>query len=184
IAGSFLQYSGMHLTAAFKTTITQLFAVGTGYGIEYDVWDAYGHIENLTPEAVPAAHSARQRLKGLQFDAINLLHRPVAWLSMFLLALALFLAWRDRRHGGLAPMAATFTVALLGNAAVCGIFSYAHDRYGARIVWIAVLFVAIAAARAMPVWRTRTLWRTDAKPVGEGVSLLPQPSYLRRRVKD
>jgi hypothetical protein len=184
ITGSFLQYPGMHLTAAAKTTVTQLFAVGTGYGIEHDVWDAYSHIENLTPEAVPAAHSARQRHKGLQFDAINLLHRPVAWLSMGLLGLALWLAWRNRRYGGLAPMAATFTLALLANAAVCGIFSYAHDRYGARIVWVALLFVAIAVARALPAWGTRTLWRTAAKPAAAGMSLVPQPSYLRRRAKD
>src|SRR5690606_35481055 len=103
IAGSFLQYPGMHLTAAVKTAVTQLFAVGTGYGIEHDVWDAYGHIENLTPDAVPAALSARQRLKGLQFDQVNLLHRPVTWLSMGLLVLALWLAWRDRRYAGLGP---------------------------------------------------------------------------------
>jgi hypothetical protein len=183
IAGSFLQYPGMHLTAAIGTTFTQLFAVGTGYGIEHDVWDAYGHIENLTPEAVPAAHSARQRHQELNFDGINLLHRPVAWLSMGCLAIFLLLAWRYRQFASLGPMAATFAAALLANAAVCGIFSYAHDRYGARILWIAALFVAIAVARAVPALALRPASPGPLATVGTRASLIPQPSYLRQKAK-
>lgn len=188
---SLWQYPGLHLYTALRSTLQQLIAVGTGWGIVYDVWDAYGHIENLTPEAVPAAHSARQRHNELHFDTINLLHRPVAWLSMAALALFLVAAWRRAatrtgagRHsadtrvgenpgsraasvalgprlGGnertgstpLVQLAATIGVALLANAVICGALSNPHDRYGARIVWVATLFVAIAVARMLPVRR-------------------------------
>jgi hypothetical protein len=33
---------------------------------------------------------------------------------------------------------------LLGNALICGVMSGPHDRYGARMVWIATLTIAIA----------------------------------------
>jgi hypothetical protein len=36
---------------------------------------------------------------------------------------------------------------LLGNAVICGVMSGPHDRYGARMVWIATFTVLIAAAR-------------------------------------
>ena len=36
---------------------------------------------------------------------------------------------------------------LLGNALICGVISGPHDRYGARMVWIATLVALIAAIR-------------------------------------
>jgi hypothetical protein len=153
ILESLWQYPGLHVYTAARATIAQLFAIGTGWGVVYNVWDAYGHIENLTPEAVPAAHSARQRLDRLPFDTVNLLHRPVAWLSMAALALFLLLAWRRRDFTRLTPLAATIAAALLANAFVCGALSNPHDRYGSRIVWIATLFAALWLARRLPVIR-------------------------------
>jgi len=44
-------------------------------------------------------------------------------------------------------LAGTAALALLGNALLCGLLSGPHDRYGARMVWIATLVVMIAAAR-------------------------------------
>ena len=41
------------------------------------------------------------------------------------------------------PLAFTVAVAILGNAVVCGMFANPHDRYGARVVWLATLVVAI-----------------------------------------
>ena len=41
------------------------------------------------------------------------------------------------------------TLALLGNAFVCGALSNPHDRYGARMVWLAVFVFILAALR----WR-------------------------------
>ena len=45
-------------------------------------------------------------------------------------------------------LVATVTLALLGNAFICGVISGPHDRYGARMVWVATFVVLIAAARA------------------------------------
>ena len=49
-----------------------------------------------------------------------------------------------RRFDAPARLAATVAVALLANAFVCGALSGPHDRYGARIAWIATFTVVIA----------------------------------------
>jgi hypothetical protein len=41
----------------------------------------------------------------------------------------------------------TVSLAMLGNAFVCGVISGPHDRYGARIAWVAAFVVLIAAVR-------------------------------------
>ena len=51
-------------------------------------------------------------------------------------------------------LAATATAALLANAFVCGVLSNPHDRYGARLVWIAPLVVDAAALPAVRPART------------------------------
>jgi len=65
-----------------------------------------------------------------------------------LLVVAIFATaiWR-RRPDDLALLAATVLLALLGNAFVCGVISGPHDRYGARMVWIATLVALIAGVR-------------------------------------
>src|SRR5690606_7886545 len=115
---SLWKYPGLHLWTALKSMLLQLVEVGTGWGIVYDVWDAYGHIENLVPEAVPAAHGAKQRHDQIDFESINLVHEPVALLSLGVLALVLLLAWRRPNFAGHdfgqhRTLAATFAAALL-----------------------------------------------------------------------
>ena len=44
-------------------------------------------------------------------------------------------------------LAGTVTLALLGNAFICGVISGPHDRYGARMAWVATFVVLIAAIR-------------------------------------
>ncbi len=44
-------------------------------------------------------------------------------------------------------LAAATACALLANALVCGVFSNPHDRYGARLAWLAPLVVGLAALR-------------------------------------
>ena len=53
----------------------------------------------------------------------------------------------DLRRDDVALLAVTVTLALLGNAVICGVISGPHDRYGARLVWIASFTALIAAAR-------------------------------------
>ena len=54
--------------------------------------------------------------------------------------------WR-RPFDDLTLLAGTVTLALLGNAFVCAVISGPHDRYGARMAWVATLVALIAAAR-------------------------------------
>jgi peptidoglycan/LPS O-acetylase OafA/YrhL len=63
-----------------------------------------------------------------------------------MIALLAHAIWR-RRRDDVTLLAATVTLALLGNAVICGVISGPHDRYGARMVWIATFTALIAAAR-------------------------------------
>jgi hypothetical protein len=56
---------------------------------------------------------------------------------------------RQRRFAAVREMALIVVLAVLANAAVCGVFSNPHDRYGARIVWLATLTVLLAALSAL-----------------------------------
>jgi peptidoglycan/LPS O-acetylase OafA/YrhL len=93
---------------------------------------------------VKALRAAHQQHWDLNFTLINWLHIPVALASM-LLVFGIFAnsIWR-RRIDDLALLAGTVSLALLGNAFVCGVLSGPHDRYGARMVWVATFTVLIA----------------------------------------
>jgi hypothetical protein len=144
---SLAQYPTMHLKTALAATAEQLVMVKTGEGIVSWVWHTYGAIERLFPEVLPASHTAKQRYGFLYFDRLNRLHEPIALASLALLPLLLLLAYRGRALKDLGPLAATVALAVLANALVCGVLSGPHDRYGARMVWIATLAAAIAALR-------------------------------------
>jgi len=100
---------------------------------------------------IAASHTARQRYGLLHFENLNLLHESVALASLALLPFLLFFAHRRRELADLAPLAATVSLGVLANAVVCGVLSGPHDRYGARMVWIATFVTAIAAVRLLPV---------------------------------
>ena len=87
--------------------------------------------------------AARQQRGELGFTAINRLHLPVAWGSMLLLLGVIALAARRREFADLGALAAVVALAILANAAVCGVLSNPHDRYGARMVWLAPLVVLL-----------------------------------------
>jgi hypothetical protein len=54
------------------------------------------------------------------------------------------IALRQERLADLKPLACTVALALMANAFVCGALSNPHDRYGARMVWLAVLVILLA----------------------------------------
>lgn len=78
---------------------------------------------------------------------MNRVHVPVALGSMLIVALLFAYGLWRRRRDDLTLLAGTVTLALLGNAVICGVISGPHDRYGARLVWIATFVVLIAATR-------------------------------------
>ena len=135
--------------AAVEATAEQLVQVGTGEGSSGWIPHTYGIIERYLPEQVKAMRAARQQHWSIKFAAINWVHIPVALASMLLLAgIALAALWR-RRIDDLELLAITACIALLGNAFICGVISGPHNRYGARMVWIATFVVLIAAARSL-----------------------------------
>ena len=133
--------------AAAVATVSQLLHVGTGEGTNGWIPHTYGIIERYMPAQIPAMRAAHQQHWDINFAAINYLHIPVALISMLAIAaIALGALWR-RRLDDIELLATTVCVALLGNAFLCGCISGPHDRYGARMVWIATFVALIAAVR-------------------------------------
>jgi hypothetical protein len=129
--------------------------------------------------AMLAAHQQRTHVAGraqpggeaenppaqylLNFSLINRVHVPVAWLSMLALLVLIARLKRDPTDD-LALLAASAALAILANAFVCGALSGPHDRYGARIAWIASLVVMLAAARALAWARSPDRAQRDPGP--------------------
>jgi len=141
------EYPLWQAEAALKATAQQLVAIATGEGCTEWLGHTYGIIERYVPAQAKPMRAARQQRKEINFAAVNWLHVPVALLSM-LAVLALFAYGISRRRfDDITLLAATVCFTLLGNAMICGIISGPHDRYGARLVWIATFVALIAASR-------------------------------------
>jgi hypothetical protein len=145
---SLRDYPLWQIEAAVRASLRQLVAIKTGEGVLHSVWHTHGMIENFTPAALPGMRAARQFQGDIDFTAVNRVHVPVALASMAALIVIIALAPRRKRFAELAPLATTAALALLANAAVCGVLANPHDRYGARLVWIATLVVALMPWRA------------------------------------
>src|SRR3984885_10351759 len=163
VLGSLRDYPAMQAETALRATALQLIEVASGEGINTSLWHTYGIIERYTPSVVPAMRAARQQHGEIDFAAINRVDVPVAWAAMALLPVLLLLGIYSAEFADIGRLAATLMLALFGNAVVCGVISDPHDRYGARIVWIAVLAVALAVARAYALVREQTM--IPKKPV-------------------
>ncbi len=159
VLGSLRDYPGLQIETALTATARQLSAVATGEGIVTTMWHTYGMIGRYTPAVVPAMRAARQQHGAIGFTAINMIDEPAAWAAMALLPAIVILGLYSADFADLGQLAWTLVLALLGNAAVCGVVSNPHDRYGARMVWIAALAVALTAWRAVSLSRQRTAAR-------------------------
>ncbi len=140
---SLVAYPGTQSEAAIKATATQFVSVATGEGSNNYLAHTYGIMERYLPQEIAAIRKARQQRWEFDFTKINLVHVPVALLSMLLLLGILVGAALRRRLDDIALLAGTVALALFGNAFLCGVLSGPHDRYGARVVWIATLVVII-----------------------------------------
>ena len=163
---SLVEYPLAQVQAAIIDTAEQLVLVKSGEGVENYLAHTYGIIEYFMPSVLPAMRAARQQRGGVSFTAINELHVPVALLSLALLPFVIAMV-RRRGFADLSLLAATIAVALLANAAVCGALSNPHSRYGARLIWIATLTVALVPLRMAAMHATAAA--LDAPPAGEPV---------------
>lgn len=145
--GALKAYPLWQAEAALAATATQLVMVGTGEGTHGWIPHTYGIIERYLPGQVKMMQAAHQQHWDIDFGIINRVHVPVALLSMALLLVIIGrAAWR-RHIDDIELLAMTVALALLGNAFLTGVISGPHDRYGARMVWIATFVVLIAAVR-------------------------------------
>jgi hypothetical protein len=156
-------YPGLQAQTALIAGARQLIAVHSGEGVLDTIWHTYTIIERYTPRLAPAMHAARQQRGEISFAALNELHYPVALLAMALLPFLMAMAWRRHLPGELGALAATCTLALLANAFVCGVLSNPHDRYGARLVWLAGFTATLALLRAVEDMR-RDISSAAAEP--------------------
>jgi hypothetical protein len=141
------EYPLWQAEAAVATTVDQLLHVATGEGTNGWLPHTYGIIDRYIPSQSKPMHAAHQQHWEINFALVNWLHVPVAFGSMLAMLALLGGAVRRGHLDDLSLLAATVTLALLGNAVICGVISGPHDRYGARMVWIATFTALMAAAR-------------------------------------
>ncbi|MDA9536719.1 hypothetical protein ACM41_10640 [Bradyrhizobium sp. CCBAU 21362] len=148
VVHSLADYPAWQAGAAMRAVGQQLLHVATGEGTSGWIPHTYGIIERYIPAQIAPMRAARQQQWDVNFDYVNWLHVPVALASMLALVGLLAHALARRRLDDLTLLAATVTLALLGNAFICAVISGPHDRYGARMVWVATFVVLMALARA------------------------------------
>ena len=147
VTHSLAEYPLLQAEAAVAATAQQLVHVATGEGSNGWIPHTYGIIERYLPAQLKPMRAAHQQHWEINFTAINWIHVPVALLSMLAVFAMFGRAVLQRRCDDLALLAATVSLALLGNAFVCGVISGPHDRYGARLAWLATMLALIAAIR-------------------------------------
>jgi hypothetical protein len=147
VVHSLSEYPAWQAEAALTATAQQLVHVATGEGTNGWIPHTYGIIERYIPAQLKPMRTARQQHWQLDFTAINRIHVPVALASMLMVLIIFGSGMWLRRLDNVTLLAGTISLALFGNAVVCGVISGPHDRYGARLTWVATLVVLIAAVR-------------------------------------
>jgi hypothetical protein len=151
VLASLAEYPGLQLKAALAASAKQLVSVSTGEGVLTSILHTYGIMERYTPSVVPDMRAARQQHGELHFEALNAVQVPLALGAMAALPVFVWLGLRRRPYADLALLAATVTLAILGNAVACGALSNPHDRYGARLAWVPLLVSVLVALRRQEV---------------------------------
>ena len=153
VLGTLKEFPREQIEGAISGTIKQLISVGTGEGVVNSVWHTYAIMNRYTPSVVPAMQAARQQQGQISLRLINRIHIPIALLSLALLPVWIMLGLRRSAAADFGRLAMTVTVAVLINAAVCGGLSNPHDRYGARIIWLAGMVSLMGAVRILEARR-------------------------------
>jgi len=144
---SLAEYPGTQIEDALVASAKQLVSVANGEGVLTTIWHTYGIMERYTPSVLPAMRAARQQHDEVHFAAINAVQVPLALAAMAALPLLIVVGLRRRALFDLGLLAGTVSLAILGNAVVCGAISNPHDRYGARLAWVPVLIAILVALR-------------------------------------
>jgi hypothetical protein len=149
---SLARYPLWNAELAARDALQQFTVFYTGDQIEPQQWILFTDFHKFIPDQLPAYGTARQQTGRIDFHTINLVHVPVGWLVLVLLAAGMALALR-RADRNAAPLLGFVLVALIGNALICGVFSNPHARYQSRLMWVPALALALLAADRRPLLR-------------------------------
>jgi hypothetical protein len=144
---SLAEYPAWQARAAAVGTAQQLVHVATGEGTDGWLGHTYGIIERFIPAQVKPMRAAQQQRWHFDFTTINYIHVPVALGSILLTVMLFGHGLLRRRLDHITLLAGSVSLAVLGNAFICAVISGPHDRYGARMAWLATTVVLIAAIR-------------------------------------
>ncbi|HXC56632.1 MAG TPA: hypothetical protein VNU97_15140 [Rhizomicrobium sp.] len=144
VAASLTRYPLENAIVGLEDAVLQFFWFQTGDGIVPQEWVLNREFKIAIPQQLNAYDRAYQQEGEIWFVPVNLVHVPVALLSLAALYLIArrVRARRDWR-GGVLP--AFVLLALLGNAFICGVFSGPHGRYQSRIMWLPTFAVLLIA---------------------------------------
>ncbi len=141
------------LNSFFGNVKEQLGRFATGDGLE--PWPAT--VRPVIARAFPAGElraydASRQSAGSLLLPPwLQALHRGAAIAGVAVLCIAPILSRRRVKAGLLAAV----LLALVGNAAITGGLSQPHDRYQARLIWLAVAAVPVAVLVSLAEFRRR-----------------------------
>ncbi len=147
---SLVRYPFTNAFHALIDTALQFVAWPTGDGIVPQEWVLDPEFRRTIPKQMDGYSHAYQQLGDLWFLPLNLVHVPVALLSVIGLTIFLRRAFRTRDWRG-AVLPAFVLLALLGNAFVCGVFSGPHYRYQSRMMWWPALALVLLAVERSPI---------------------------------
>lgn len=150
VIGSLIAFPGRHLVTALNAALSQFLQTETGEGLiswnPHTQWIFSLH----APAALASYEGAKQARQQFNFSALNAIQVPFAFACLIAMPLVLLMRRRLRVTKAAAALLAFAILALLFNAAICGILSNPHDRYQNRLIWIAPLGLAIALATRTP----------------------------------
>jgi hypothetical protein len=164
VSASLRRYPLENAIVALQDAALQFFWFQTGDGIVPQEWVLNREFKIAIPRQLNAYDRAYQQEGEIWFVPINIVHVPVAILSLAALWLVLRRNWLRREwRAGVLP---TFILlALIGNAIVCGAFSGPHGRYQSRIIWLPTFAVALIAWPQIESAVQRRLRRARAEAV-------------------
>lgn len=146
VAETIKLYPVMHVKAALGATLDQFTSFQTEISIDDNdpIFDA---IRDYAPQLMPAFQAARQQAQPFDVGPLNLVHVPAGALAIAGLIGALIARRSLKLSPALTALCVCVLAALLVNAAVCGVFSHAVDRYQSRLIVLAVFAATLLIAQ-------------------------------------
>jgi hypothetical protein len=135
-------YPGLVIGGTLRDTAQQLVMFRTGDQIEPQEWAISASLRKFVPNQMRAYLHARQQRGQIRFALVNTVHVAVGALAQLAMLAGLIVTLRRERWGA-AVFLGFVTMALFGNALICGALSNPHDRYQSRLIWMPVLALSL-----------------------------------------